>query len=590
MDPLRSRQLAEAFIPRDDQKLDAAGGRIDPAAIQAIDADGDARIDREELQRGLEQDRVNVDVSGTAIIDANTVAFPEMTGPLGPNGRPEDGPWFRGGMVAGGQSATPPRPASAWQSGHSLTEDDFLALGSMGFAETAAKVRTPADAAVYLEARFRYDEERFAKGTGPASAWSSAEAIALQAGVCRDQHAVARDLLLANGTRAEMVGYQSANHSHAVTAYQDAATGYWGIIEYGTLYDPQTLQANSPEEAVAKFRPNALAIERYSSDGPDERSWTGAVQYTALYRSYTDFMTGPAPGAGSGVQVDRTGISLTAAGPAESHLQAQAKMFTDPTQPQLAGAMMAGIWQSYPDAGGYTRVGLGGGFSPGATSPTIGSNVESPNPTSHFFIRLEERHPALLRVPDVFGTGASADLRTRTVANLVDFGAVTGESAGLGKLMLANLTVNPEVGISRSFAIGGGQPDLQVRLAGGLGFDKVQAHMLALGVSNTPQLSSYGTITVNARPLTWLGIQVSGYMPVGNATNDFLATPAVRATVATPAATLSTTQSAERATYTAQVGTTLAGSPVTAYASLDEDRRSRQTSGNIGIQASVATW
>jgi hypothetical protein len=590
MDPLRARNLAEMLLPRPDQTLDAADGHIDPAAIPAIDMDGDAHISRDELTRGLEQDLVTVDVSGTTVIEANTVAFPETSGPLGPNGRSPEVPWFQGGSSAVAPSANLAQPQSTLAMAAPLSVEQLHNLQGSPFTETAQVVRTPQQVAYFLGLAIAYDQVRADTSAGPANTYAASETLQRREGVCRDHHALGRDLLLANGIRAETVGYQSTNHGHAVTAYQDPASGFWGIIEYGTIYPPSDVQANSSEEAVARIRPNALAISRYTSDGPDARSDSGLLAYQPLHRAYESFMAGPPPGSGTGVQLDRSGISLMAAGPEGSHLRAQVTLSNDPTLPQLSGAMMGGVWQDLPSRTGYVRLGAGGGVSPGATSFEVGSNAASANPLGHAFLHVAERHPALWRQPDVLGLGITANLSSRSTLNLMGLGALAGEDVTRGRFMLSRVTTNPEVSVSRSFAIGREQPNLQVRLATGLGLDALQAVRVAAGVAGSPPISSYATATVNARPLPWLGVQVNGFVPFTNATNDFLAMPAMQATVATPVATLFTTQSGERALYSAQVGTTVAGTQVTAYATLDEDRRTQRTSGNLGIQASVATW
>jgi hypothetical protein len=591
MDAGRARHLAEQFMPNAEEPLAAESGRVDLAALLIADRNDDGALSRDEIVTALTADRITLNSRQDTLIPAAGVGLPKPPVQTDRDRGLAGTPWFQGAIQPGNVGGPLPKPTGADSAGRTITDAAIDALAGKGFADVAGQVRTPADVSAFLNRFFTYDDGRANGGTGPAAAMSSAEALAARSGVCRDQHAVARDLLRANGMDAELLGYWSGDQKHAITAYQDPTTRQWGIIEYGTLYTPEQLKARTPEEALLMVRPNALLVRHYSTEGPDRRSVVDGVMYTPLSRAYTAFMQGPSPEARSGVSVDSTGASLTAAAGKDNDWQASVKVFTDARVPQLQGAVMAGAWKTFHDARGQTRIGLGGGYAPNATYLEVGSNTASANATGYLFVSAEEFHPELLRWRDIGGSGVNVGVGSHTTATgALAFSERGNETSSTGAA-LTNLKTNPELAVDRSFSIfGSGQPDLNLRLGAGVGADTMLlAEHYRMGGSGLP-VNTYVTGTVTARPLPWLGVQTSGYVPITNASNDFLASPAVRLAVTTPYAAVGTTQSAERGRYDLAVGTRVGPAIVGGFAAVDQDRRTGQTGYTVGGQLTVASW
>jgi hypothetical protein len=182
----------------------------------------------------------------------------------------------------------------------SLTTEQVRGLSGQSFADVAAQVRTPADVALLLDTNITYDDARAAKTEDNYGAWSAAEVLRRGTGICRDQHALARDLL-----QNVMLGYSATDTAHAFTFYQDPKTGYWGAVEYD--YPAEQLQARTPEEALMIIRPNTLAITQFDSNGPDRPSSVNGILYTPTARVYEQFMAGPDRPAGTGTTVSIMG-------------------------------------------------------------------------------------------------------------------------------------------------------------------------------------------------------------------------------------------------------------------------------------------
>lgn len=590
MDPMQAQRLANPLLSRVDGT--SVPATVPPAApdppvsgtdqtAPTLDADGPT-VSADRLRVG--NDRAHREAANSLRFPAPPVQGPQTAG-LAPNA------WYRGDIVAAGQTAPPPRSTSARAAGASLSAAAIDGLAGQSFEQVAAQVRTPADAAAFLGRFFTYDFNRVNAGSGPAGALSAIETIEARAGVCRDQHVVARDLLRANGMQAEQLGYYASDQPHAVTAYQDPTTKKWGIIEYNTLYPADQLGADTAEEALMMVRPTALLIRHYATGNPDERSHIDRMLYTPTTRTYQAFMAGPAPDLGPGVRMDNTGVAVS--GRLADDLQTDLRIVTDARTPHLQGTVMAGAWHDSDDGG--WRIGGGAGYVPGRSGQYLDVGTNAPSSNGHVFTfnSIEEYHPNLFRWEDVGGSGVALGMGTHSLAAVM---IAASERAGLKETTMmvgpmTTLRTNPEVYSERQVtAFGQGEPDLSLRLGAGANLDLgMLTSFYTTGGVGFPY-DSYVTADLTARPTDWLGIKAQGYMPLTNHTNNFLASPAARLQVSTPYASISTVQSAERAQYDLQISLPVDAMMIGAFGQWQDDRRTGDSVGVVGAQANLLTW
>lgn len=466
-----------------------------------------------------------------------------------------------------------------------LDYNGVMGLHQQDFETVSGALTTPEDVAFFL-GTFEYDDSRADAGKGPYSPYSSEETLKLDTGVCRDQHTLARDILLANGYEAVAYGYDASRQGHAVTLYQDPKSGYWGMIEYGKIFPPDQLKANSPEEALLMVRPTALVLTRYDSPGPDKRSTVDRAVYSETARVYERFMAGPSRDAGNNGSLSSQAYVLTQASTDEKW-QGQLQIQLDSKLPYMKHATMAGVWRNLD---GF-RVGAGAGFVPFNTTHSIGSNTPTTRPMGFVFAAGEESHPELLKTDNLFGSGIRARVSSHSTAQAfvaMDKGD-EGESAfDLESMALSNLRTNPELELSRQV----GRTELTAGYGVGLNTFLLAAHYTNGGRSFP--IDQYATIGTRTQLAPGLEVSAQGYVPITNHTNDFSDEPLLRVALKTPHAQAGTTQGLKWASYDAAVG--IPGVKlgkhdpidISAFGLVDHDRQSKQANGYVGVQLTAS--
>lgn len=602
MDINGARAAAEPFFPDPKTKLGLGSGDLDVTALGLIDTNHDFRADKDEVIAALVAGRVNVD--GGKIIPANAVAGLSATQPTPDQVGLRPTPWFQAPTLVGGDPAHPPTATDAVSrlvapGDHQIQSDyswsEMNALKGKDFNTLAGKLTTAADVAHYLGQNVPYDYNRLTDSAGNYGSWSSVEMLQKGTGVCRDQHALARDLLNANGYNAVLLGYAAADQSHAVTAYQDKTTGKWGILEYGTVYPPEQLQANTPEEALLMVRPATLAITQMSNDGPNARSHVTGIMYTRASRVYENFMRGPSAFAGTGVQITDTGITGTVASNDRKWL-AGMQVVTDPRLPYLQGAVMVGVWHNFGDSG--FRVGAGGGYVPNNTEHLIGSNAADKKPMGFGFVAAEEFHPEMIKVADIGGSGVNVTVGSHTTLQAMvatgkdgdgkTIADISGTSAGT-----SSLKWNPTLTVDRSFDLWGkdGAKDTKLFATYGAGVDAgLLASHYVTGGRNFP-INQYVSGGVQTQPSKWLGLSAQAYVPLQNVSNDFAAKPLARIDVMTPYLRVGTTQGKDQAAYDVSSQVALGKHfQLGAFAGVQQDRVTKQVDPRVGVSLSIVNF
>ncbi|MBC7543941.1 MAG: hypothetical protein H7338_14545 [Candidatus Sericytochromatia bacterium] len=607
MDVGAANLIVDKILKKPDEQLNVYDGRVTTAAFALTDTDHDLTIDRMEIIDGLISGRIKEEDG--KLQPANRMTFNPPADDRQRGLAPRS--WMQGVIVPGGDPAHPPAPVrivgagatvGAGQGAGSLSASQITGLAGKSFADVSAQVRTPEDAALFLGTNLSYDKDRLANQGVALSAMASDDVLKSGAGICRDQHALVRELLQNAGYEAVLLGYSGSDQSHAITAYRDKTSGEWGIVEYGTLYPASQLHAKSPEEALLMVRPTTMAISVFSDDGPSQKSHIKGIIYTPTSRVFEQFMGGPSPAAGTGVTVTNQAVSVTAA----SHnrrWQAGMQIVTDPRLPYLQGAVMVGAWRTFPDAG--LRVGVGGGYVPKNTTLGIGNNTPNKHGEAFGFVAAEEFHPHMLHFGDIGGTGISVEAGSHTALQAVvgmghekvkdggeaNSGARKVDIEGYGT-GLSSLKWSPTLTASRDFAVWGrGTPDTRLSLGYGAGLDVgLGAAYYASGGKGVLPINQYATTGLETRPTAWLGIAANGYVPITVATNDFAASPLARLSVTTPYGSLATTQGKTQASYDVTSGVNIGPFQVGAFASANHDRVSGQVDKRVGGQVSVANW
>jgi hypothetical protein len=598
----KARSLAEPFFTDPDAKLGLGDKRLDVTALALADTNHDFKVDKQELIDALVADRVQVidnkiGPAASVVAFADRGAQPEETG-LRPT------PWFRAPHLVGGDPANAPLStrvvtsaitpgANQIQSNYSWSQ--MAALNGQDFGTLSGKLTTAADIAHYLDQNVPYDDARLTDSEGNYGSWSSVEMLQKGTGVCRDQHALARDLLIANGHEAVLLGYAASDQSHAVTAYQDKTTGKWGILEYGAVFPPEQLQANTAEEALLMVRPATLTITRFSNGGPNERSHVDGIVYTRTSRVYESFMRGPSPFAGSGIQVTNTGITGSVSSN-DRKWQAGMQVVTDPRLPYLQGAVMVGGWRNFEKAG--VRVGVGGGYVPNNTEHRIGSNVADKKAMGFAFVAAEEFHPELLKISNIKRSGITITAGSHTTAQVMMGTGRDGEGkviADIGGTTLgtSSLKWNPSVTADKGLSLWnkGGQKDSRAFVSYGAGVDAglLAAHYVTGGKSFP--INQYVSGGLQTQPSKYLSLSAQGYVPLQNVSNDFAAKPLARIDIATPYLKVGMTQGKDQARYDISTQVAL-GKHVQlgAYGAIEQDRVTKQTDPRVGVSLSVVNF
>lgn len=571
MDLNRARQVAESFFSGKTEFVQP-DPRLDEAAFFRADQDKNSRLTRQELTDALVAETVAIDHD--RLIPAKAI---DLSPPLNPETGLGATPWMRTAFLPS-QYEKLPAPVAIGRLG-TLTQAQLAGLEGQDFEKVAQAAQTPEDVALLLGHNFTYDRKRADELKGFPGAYSAQEMLDKETGICRDYHALARDLLAANGYKAELLGYWSSNQAHAVTVYQDPQSGYWGVLEYGKLFPPDQLKAKSPEDALLAVRPTILTILHYENNGPDQRSSVDGIFYTPAYRTYQRFMAGPAPGMATGVTRTNQAESLTVASTDRSW-QGQLQVNTDPRQPYLQGTVMAGVWKTFADAG--LRVGAGVGYVPHNATLSIRTNAPTEHALGIGFVSAEEFHPHVPLWANLAGTGIHVSARSHTVAHA---GLAFDEQQvdGITTAALANLTWNPELHASRRLG------PVTADLGYGLGADAslIGLHY-AWGGKGTPPLSQYLTAGITSQPVSWLQLSARGYLPVTNHSNDFSREPLTRLELTTPYASIATTQGRERGRYDLKLGTEVNGMNMGGFATIHQDRVTGRTEAIGGFQVALS--
>ncbi len=600
MDVKSATSLAEQFLSKSGDTLNLGDKRLDVTALALIDTNQDYRGDKQELVDAFVAGRIKVD--GGKIVPANTLSGLSLS-PRTPDQQGlQPTPWFQTPAYAGGDPQHPPTAVDVTSRfntpgadavASSFGSGEIRALAGKDFATVAGKVTTPADVAFYLNNNIEYDNTRNDHDHEYGS-WSSDQVLKGGMGVCRDQHALARDLLVANGYNAVLLGYSAADQPHAITAYQDKTTGKWGILEYGTLYPPSKVNADTAEEALLIVRPATLAITRFSNDGPGKPSHVDGIIYTRASRVYEQFMQGPSPDAGTGATVTDTGISATVASN-DRKWQAGMKVVTDPRLPYLQGAVMVGVWHNFENAG--VRVGVGGGYVPNNTENLIGSNEGLKKDMGFAFVSAEEFHPQVVHAENIGGSGINLKVGSHTTAQALvgsgtdEMGKRDVDFAGTS-MGISSLKWNPTVTVDRDFKVWNkDRADTKLSVGYGMGVDAglLAAHYMTGGTSFP--VNQYLTAGVTTKPTTWLSVSATGYVPLQNVSNDFHGKPLARIDVATPYLRVGTTQGSDLSRYDVSSGINV-GKHVNlaAFASYVDDRQMKEHYTMVGARLTVATF
>lgn len=594
----RAEKLIEKLLAGDTQ-IGKGDRRVEPDALRAADSNGDGTVDKQELVRALSTDRIRL--SRNRLVPAKTVSFSESgTSPNSQAGL-KGAHWSQSDILAGGDPAKPmlgilemsgDESYDGSKPTHVFTEVGtyIYDLAGKTFDEVAREVDSPEEVTMYLGRNLTYDDGRAEDKTGTWAAYSSDEMLDKQTGVCRDQHALARDLLVAAGYEAKLLAYSSSDQFHAIAVYKDPKTGNWGLIEYGTHYPANELQAKTAEEALLRVRPGTMVIWHMRNAGPHERSVADRATYTPNYRMLERMTAGPTPGSKNQTTLSNKEVSsyYRLGGPQSSWTGGMA-VALDPRRPDQTGTMIGGVWKDFDRAS--IRVGFGAGYMPGNTEYLVGSNAAYHNPRVVGFASLEESHPELLNAPNVFGSGVDVSLSSHNRAHIItnfdvnepDDRTSTGDTLGMSGLK-SDWSLNAERSFDFWRASGA---DTRIWASYGLGIDGgLQAAHLAMG-GKSLLTNQFVTVGVDTKPAKDVTISTMGYVPVTHVTNDVAATPTARLEVRTPHAAVGTTQSVEHARYDAQLSVRAKQLEVTGFGIVDHDRQTQQISPTVGLGFTV---
>jgi hypothetical protein len=342
-------------------------------------------------------------------------------------------------------------------------------------------------------------------------------------------------------------------------------------------------------------RPATLAITQMSDNGPGERSHVEGIMYTRASRVYENFMRGPSPYAGSGVQVTNTGITGQVVSN-DRKWSGGMQVVTDERLPYLKGAVMVGAWRNF-DNGGF-RVGVGGGYVPNNTEHLIGSNDPMKKGMGFAFVAAEEFHPDMIKVKDIKGSGVNVTVGSHTSAQVMVGTGRDGddkiradiEGTGLGT---SSLKWNPSLTVDRGFSLWNkeGHKDTRAFATYGLGVDAglLAAHYMTGGRSFP--INQYVVGGVQTQATKWLGLSASAYVPIQNVSNDFAAKPLARFDVMTPYVRFGTTQGKDQAAYDVSSQVALGKHfQLGAFACVQQDKVTKQVDPRVGVSLSLVNF
>lgn len=224
----------------------------------------------------------------------------------------------------------------------------------------------------------------------PEETWRRFNTPGDKSGVCRDIHQMAGSLLPPE-YEARQIGYVAGRTSHSLLVYKDPKGGGYGIVEYGRNYKPEDITralgrpAQSYEEALMAIRPEAKVIFRWSEPEKGKQGHVQSVFYTQAHQNYFQSLN-----LNFGKDVPNYAISFDtnqglqvsgAAGPVRAKAGWNPGSPGDPTG---AGSVYAtvGIGHRGSNPNNYVGVSLGVMHRPNEASGDVGSNKNSPNPTT----------------------------------------------------------------------------------------------------------------------------------------------------------------------------------------------------------------
>jgi hypothetical protein len=620
MDKNLALKLANQLIP--DEKLPLNLLRISLEAKKEIDSNKDNNVSKSELIKGFENDQVSFSENsksveifkGGKIPQANKISFlagrEEKAGP-----RPEDlrgemtykaEQWFKATDNPNvGDPNNNFKGISGWSKSN-LSYNQVNNLVGKDFQTAANTLKTPYDIATLTGSVIQYDYDRADKNLGPGGTYSGQEVLSMGKGICRDTHILAVDLLRANGYNAKQLGYSSADSVfHAFAVYQDPKTGKWGALEYGKVYPPEMLNADSPEEAFLKVRPDALVISEYTvPSNPNERSYENKVYYTPTVREYNSFVFGKHSG---NLDVTTTNNAVQLSGKVKDWEYAVKYNQANPMTPLLDNAVMGGVWYNVDKIG--IKIGVGGGYMPNVFNNTVGPNDKVSLPTGFVYGTIEGNHPNLVKVEDIAKSGVNISLNSKftgvgTLAfnksgditdskgfqenkrNAVDLGVSNG---------LSRFNWNPDITINREFDVWGDKSkDLNVFAKYGTDFDSnvfvdyYRGGAAGLPVTQFVQTGAEAKIDNEGK----YKVGAAVYVPIGHVySNDFSPEPLVNVKVSTPYVSVSTTQGQNTHIYNVDAGLDITKGKVDtrieAFAGLEDDRINKTYTPRAGGRISL---
>jgi len=430
MDRLTASLLAGQYIPEKNKPVSNEKLNFSKKVFNLINTDGDNKISQSELENALVKDLLSVTdfnkqktnvTTSLSLFDDNDINPNEkikVDDFLNESGYKAE-QWFKDN-----KNLDVGNPNNQYKGVEAYTKSTlsfYQAKNFIGknFSDVINVVKNPYDVSFIVDL-ITYDNERADKGTGPYSPYSAQEVISSGLGVCRDSHALGVTLLKSIGYDAKMFGYSAAdNIFHAFPAYQDPQTKKWGAIEYGKVYSSEQLNANSPEEAMLKVRPDALVITEYAGgDNPNERMHTEKIFYTPTSRSYYSFMLDNKNNSNKNNEYKYSAIKTDKYneinGKFNNNIFEYAIRLNSKNSetPVLDNSIIGGLWANLPQAG--FKVGIGGGYMPNMFRNSIGPNETIELPTSFAFASLEGNHSAGLE--DIIDSGINATFNSKISA------------------------------------------------------------------------------------------------------------------------------------------------------------------------------
>lgn len=621
--------FARTFIPNEKKAVPAGDNKlkISRAAAEVTDTNKDNKISQQELAKAFEADIIYFDdkkeqilKKGEKLPSANKFNFFEIE--QDETRKPESlreestykgEQWFKDAFNPNLGLPDSPYEGIKGSSASAFSTTEIKGMIGKDFSEVAGSLKTPYDVAFLMDKGIKYQDERAGGGVGPNGTYTPNEILASGTGVCRDYHTLAVALLKENGYDAKMFGYSSSDNTfHAFAVYQDPESGKWGAIEYGKVYPPEMLDADSPEEAFLKVRPDALVLREYNGAGnPDQGMSVDKIYYTPTARAFSSFALGKHSG-NIGLTSTNTYQEISGSVGKNGNWEFAAR-YNMPNQmtPMLDNSGMAGVWYNFKDAG--IKVGLGGGYLPETFKMTVGPNdkKEIDNGTGLLFATIEGNHPKLLGVDNIANTGINLNLNSRFagVGTLAlnksgdikdENGDIKEENVKVGmdsaiSQGLSRFNWTPDITINREFDLwGGSEKDANLYAKYGTDFDAlVMASHYGTdgkGFPVTQYMEAGAEMKFDNVP-GGLKLGTSVYVPIGKVhSNDYSQEALINLRVSNQYVGISTTQGKNLSIYNIDAGVNLTKGTVDtrleAFASLEDDRIQNTLTPKAGARVS----